>query len=77
MCKVKKEGGFFVFSRQKYDSSKDIGAEASKILEAWVGISEKTFSEAIGFIIDFYDLEIKDVTDRPEDRCNLSYSIKI
>ena len=23
--------------------------------------------------MDFYDLEIKDVTDRPEDRCSLSY----
>lgn len=69
----KKKEGVSYFLGKEYDSSKGIGAEASRILETWVGIPGKTFSEAISFLIDFYDLKIKDVTDRPEDRCNLSY----
>lgn len=60
-----KEGGFFVFPSfldKEYDSSKDIGAEDKRTLEAQIGISGKTLSEAIGFFMDLYDLEIKNVT---------------
>lgn len=72
-AKWKKKEAFSYFLDKEYDSSKDIGAKDKRVLEAQIGISGKTLSEAIGFLMDFYDLEIKDVTDRPEDRCSLSY----
>lgn len=50
------------FLDKEYDSSKDIGAEDKRTLEAQIGISGKTLLEAIGFLLDLYDLEIKNVT---------------
>ena len=73
LWKVKKEEAFSYFLDKECYSSKGIGTEAKRTLEAQIGISGKTLLEATGFLMDFYDLEIKDMTDRPEDRCSLSY----
>ena len=61
--------------RTKCKTSEDVDACASTLKEVLSKLKGMEFPEAVKYLMEVGDYEIKDVTDRPDDLDSLSYRI--
>ena len=70
-----KRKGLLRILRRKCKTAEEVDTYASTLKEVLSKIKGMEFPEAVKYLMEIGDYEIKDVTDRPEDSGSLTYRI--